>query len=147
MKFLKGFCKYILNSLFFSAVLSFSFQVFADELSEVNSKALEKTMELLQNKSQRDQFIEENPQAGRADNNSKQLFGDGAQLEQAYKLASEIFRKLATENNGDVTKMLEQITNGKQNPEQFYKSLDASQKKLILDLSKGVEERNKKAHP
>lgn len=147
MRFFKGFFKFVINSLFFSAVFSLSVQVFAEELSKVDSEALQKTVDLMNNRSQRNEMIENNPGAKKADDMTRKLFGDGAELDAAYKAAAQIFRKLAAENNGDIQKMMEQINNGQKNPEAFYKNLGPQERQLIKNLSKGVEDRTKNSNP
>lgn len=147
MKFFKGFLKFTINSMFFSAVFSLSIQVFAEELSKVDTEALQKTVELMNDRSQRNEVIKESPDAKKADDMTRKLFGDGAELDAAYKAAAQIFRKLANDNNGDLHQMMDQIKKGQQNPEAFYKNLGPQERELIKNLSKGVEDRTKKAKP
>ncbi len=113
----------------------------------MDSEALQKTVDLMNNRSQRNEMIENNPGAKKADDMTRKLFGDGAELDAAYKAAAQIFRKLAAENNGDIQKMMEQINNGQKNPEAFYKNLGPQERQLIKNLSKGVEDRTKNSNP
>lgn len=141
MRLLKATGHYIIRSLFLSSVLSLSITVFAEELSKIDSDAIDKTVELLNNPSQRQQVIDNNDGAKKADQMARQLLGDGADLQQVYKAAGEIFRKLANENNGDLNKMLEKMAEGQKNPESFFNSLTPKERAMVQSLGQKANER------
>lgn len=137
----------MLKSLFISSVFTLSFHVFAEELSKVDSEALDKTMGLLKDKSERQEVIDENPDAKKTDDMVKNLLGEGQEMEQAYAAAAEIFRKMASENKGDVGGMMKQLQDAQKDPESFYNSLNEDQKKMIQNLGKSAERRNEQNKP
>ena len=147
MKFIKGFFTLLLRSFFMSAVFTLSLTVFAEEMSAVDSESMEKTIELLNNRAQRQEKIDSSPDAKKANDMAKKLFGDGADLNQVYKVAGELFRKLATDNNGNSISMMEILSNAQSNPEEFFKNMTPEQQEMIRSLGKKVEDKRKPTTP
>jgi len=147
MGFIKGFFKLLIHSFFSSAVITLSISAFAGEVSTVDAESIEKTVKLLNSKIQRQGAIDASPDASKANEMAKGLFGDGADLDQVYKAASEIFRKLANDSKGDTPNMMEVLSKAQADPEGFYKNMTPEQQEIIKNLGKTVDARRKKAQP
>lgn len=138
--------RYLYKGLLVSSVLTLSLSVFADE-SAVNAKALEQTMEMLQNRMQREEAIKGDKDAEKADNMAKDLVGGGENLEKLYKLSAKVFRDVANKKNGNLTDMMETLQKAQQDPEGFYKNLTPEQKKMVEQISKDVKINKNDAQP
>lgn len=147
MRFLKGLGQFFVSSLFASSVMTLSITVFAEELSKVDSEAMNKTVEMMKSRSQRQQQIGENKDAEKADEMAKSLLGDGAELDSAYAAAAEIFRKLATDSNGDMGDMMHKLQKAQQDPEGFYKTLSPEHKQMIKGLAEKAKARKQQQNP
>lgn len=147
MDYLKGFLKFMMGSLFASSVLTLSVTVFAEELHKIDAQAMDKTVQFLKSKSEREQYIKDNPDAQKADGAVKQILGDGADTDSAYAAAAAIFRQLATDSNGDFSEMMKKMGEAQSNPEAFYKSLSPEHKAMIKGLAEKAEARKQQPHP
>ena len=116
----------------------------AEQMDEHDQEALKKTMELLQNRMQREKVMKDDPEARQADETARQLLGDGADLEKFYKLSAQIFRNVAKENGGNVNEMMKQITKGKKDPHAFLNNMTDEQKAMIKELGLAAEGRQLK---
>ncbi len=140
MAYFKKLANSLIHSLFISAVLSLSFSVLAEELSNVDSQALEKTVQLLQSRSERQKVIDESEDAKKADKMVKDMMGgDQEGVKETYKAAAAIFRSMANAHNGDAEGMVEATSKAQQNPEQFMQNLSPEQKAMIKKLSERIE--------
>ena len=144
MGILKKFGQYLMQSLFTWAVMSLSFNVLAEELNEVDSQALANTMKMMQNPIAREGAIKENgKEAKAADKMAKDLMGSDENVEDMYKVAAEIFRTVATENGGDLDKMVDMMRDAQANPQGFYQKLTPEQKEMIKNLGDKVKDQQK----
>ena len=144
MGIIKKFGNYVVHSLFTWAVCALSFNVLAEELNKVDSEALDKTVQMLNNPVAREGAIKENGDgAKKADKMAKDLMGSDANVQEIYKAAAEIFRKMASDNNGDLDKMMEAMGKAQQDPEGFYKTLSPEQKEMIKNLGDKAAEQQK----
>lgn len=134
MGFLKFLKKVVVSYYFAPYLLSIPITVFAEGLDSVNSEALNKTIELLNTEDQRNDFIKKNQEAQKTDGMVKDLMGDEQNTNQLYQAAAEIFRSLATQQNGDSNNMLEILQKAQQNPEGFYQNMTAEQKEMVRKL-------------
>lgn len=135
------------QSILFILVFGLATSVSAEELNKVDAEALEKTVELLNSRSQRQETIDKSADAQKTDEMVKKLVGDGADLDKIYKMSAEIFRDLAHQNKGDSAALIEQMQKAQQNPETFYNSLSPEQKKMIQEMSASIEKKNPQAQP
>lgn len=144
MEYLKAFGHYIVHSLFMSAVISLSMTVVAEELHKVDAEALEKTVQLLNSSAQRQEVIENSDQAKRSDDMVRKMMGGNEQnVDETYKVAAEIFRGLAKDNNGNLQDIMQAVGQAQQNPEGFYKTLSPEQQAMIKALGEKAEAQKK----
>ncbi|MEM7646286.1 MAG: hypothetical protein AAF203_05210 [Pseudomonadota bacterium] len=139
--------KRLFQSLFYSAVMTLSISVLADDLGKMDAKSLEDTISLLKSKSQRQQVIDESPDAAKADAMAKNLLGDGADLEGVYSAAANILRSLAASSKGDASDLMKKVSDAQNNPEAFLKSLSPEQQAMIKKLATQAQGRQKKPNP
>ena len=125
----------------FICVLSMSFgrSAVSGELSQPDQEAVVKTEELLNSRSKRQEVINDSSKAKSADDMARKLMGDGQELDDLYKAASEIFRNMASQNQGDGDAMSKQLEAAQGDPEAFYNSLTDEQKAMISNLANKVK--------
>ncbi len=126
-----------------SAVFTLSFSVLAEEMDEVNTESLNKTIQLLNSPNQRKGAIDESKEAQKADRMAQELMGSGENLDELYHTAGEIFRKIANDSNGDLQQMMRTLQEAQKNPEGFYNNLTDDQKSMIKQLSEKANDRRK----
>ncbi len=143
MGLLKSIGGYFFQSLFMSAVFSLSFSVLAEEMDEVNTEALNKTIELLNSPSQREEAANETEESKKADRMVKDLMGNQDNVDSLYHAAGEIFRKIATDSGGDINQMMKTLQEAQTNPEAFYKNLTDEQKSMIKQLGEKANDQRK----
>ncbi len=119
------------------SVILLSITCLADEAS-INQEALEKTVNLLKDKGQRQELINKDDGAKKANDMAEKLLGKGANLEKIYELSAEILRDLANKHKGDDSAMMKEMGDAEQNPEGFLKSLNEVQRAKIKALSELV---------
>jgi preprotein translocase subunit SecD len=141
MTFHKKLGSYLIKSLFISSVVTLSLHVLAEEMSSADKEALQKTMQLLQNPNERQEVINSSSDANKADQMAKQLVGE-ENLQDVYRLAAQVMRKLAIENKGDSQSMVKEMQQAQKNPEAFYNSLSDGQRKEIMEMRRKIKERN-----
>lgn len=129
-----------------TALLLILCPVFAEELDNASQEALQKTQVLLKDKSQRDAYIRDHPEALAADKKAGEL-GDPADKERAYDISADIYSDIVKNTNGDAKKQKELLDKAAANPEAFYNSLSPSQKAQIHDLATGIQGRHPAAQP
>lgn len=115
----------------------------SEPLSKEDQKALDKTQQMLRDRSQVEAYTKKNPEAANTDANVKALMGPDTDA--AYDLAADILADLVKQANGDPAKLMELLENAKKNPEAFAKKLSPAQQDKIRGLANKVEERQKKA--
>ena len=142
MGLLKKLGQWTFQYLFTSAVFALSFNVLAEEaLNKVDSEALENTIKMMQSPQGRQKAINENgSRAKKADQMAQDLMGSDANVQEIYKAAAEIFRKVASDSDGDMEKMMEIMGNAQKNPEDFYNSLTPDHKQMIKSLGEKAKE-------
>ncbi len=143
MGILKSITRYIVHYFFISAVVTLSLSVLAEEMDEVNTEALNKTIELLNSKSQREGVINDSKEAQKADRMAQDLMGNSENMDELYQAAGEIFRKLANDSNGDLQKMMRSLQEAQKNPEQFYNNMTDEQKAMIKNLGEKANDQRK----
>lgn len=121
--------------------------VFAKDLYKVDPQALEKTAQLLENRTQRDEAISKNKDANKADLMARDLMGDGQNLDQLYKAAAKIFRSLANQTGGDNSAMMQKLSQAQQDPQSFLKNLSPEQQQLIKKLAEQSLNNQAKPNP
>lgn len=111
----------------------------AEEWDSYDQEALQKTQELLNNSSERDRAVQADPQALKADQNAKSLFGgDARSTDEVYKLASEVFGDVAKESGGDAKAMQELLMRYQADPAGFAKTWTPEQREALKKLSEKV---------
>ena len=134
MKYIKRPTLFVLFSLIFS------FNVFAEELSAVDTEALKNTVNMLNSKQDRENYMKDKKDAQRADGMAKQLLGDEG-ADKIYAAAAEIMKSITKDSGGDPGSMMQIIEKAQGNPEGFLKNLSPKHQEMIKNLSKEVEAR------
>lgn len=107
----------------------------AAQLDKSSQEALQKTQELLNNPTLREQNAASDPNAKKWNDQVQQMSGNTENREEIYKIAAEVFGDLTQNSGGDATKMMQIMEQAKTNPEAFYNSLTPAQKARIQKLS------------
>ena len=112
-------------------------------------EALRKTMDLLNDPAARNQMIQED-QSGHSravEERIKQISGGNpAVREGIYGLASDIFKDMVRNANGDPAQMLKVVEDAKRDPASFGKSLSPEQMKKLKGIAGQVEKNTPKPH-
>lgn len=137
----------MIKLLFKFSVMILTTSVFAKDLYKVDPQALEKTAQLLENRTQRDEAISKNKDANKADLMARDLMGDGQNLDQLYKAAAKIFRSLANQTGGDNSAMMQKLSQAQQDPQSFLKNLSPEQQQLIKKLAEQSLNNQAKPNP
>jgi hypothetical protein len=107
----------------------------AENAKPTDDKALEQTQELLKDPNQRKEFIDKTPDAKKTNDDLKTLVGSDQNLEEAYKLAAELFGKITAEANGDPEKMKKLLEEAQKNPAAFANSWSPEQKEKLKSIA------------
>lgn len=138
MDTLKSISKYAVQLALISAMSIYSFSASAEELKKVDAEALDKTVEMLNNRQQREEYANQSEQSKKADKMAKDLFGaQGA--DKAYAAAAEILKTMVQQTNGDPAAMQKMMNDAQKNPEAFMKSLSSEHQNMIRKLAEDVE--------
>lgn len=129
-----------IKHLIIIGVSFFSFKAHA-ELDKYNQDALNKTQEMLRNKSQRDAVIKNTPQAQEYIQKMNQMGMNGSQQDKTFDITADIFGTLVKDSNGDASAMQKLLLNAQKDPQAFYNSLSPEQKKMIQSLGLEMEAR------
>jgi|GEM_PF-4945588 len=120
--------------------LTFNLSLFAEEkLSDVDQEALRNTQKLLNDASDRQEFIDKSKDAQKTDQMVDQLVKSPEQKARMYKLASEIFGDMVKGAEGDADKMAELLQQGAKDPESFMRKLSSENQKKIQGLAEDIE--------
>ena len=138
MTYIKAFFSWLFQISFSAAVLALSINVFAEELSNVDAKALEQTVQMLNNKSQRQAAVNQNDESKKADAMAKNLFGEKG-VDKAYAAAAEILKTMVKQTNGDSAEMSKMMQEAQANPAEYLKKLSAEHQQMIKKLAEDVE--------
>lgn len=105
-----------------------------------DEEALQKTVELLKNQSEREKSIKGDSSAEKADAYTKSLFGgDSQSTNDVYGLASDVFQDLAKKADGDPEKMKALIEEFQRDPAAFAEMWSPEQKKRLKEISNKVK--------
>lgn len=123
--------KFILTaSVFLASVLHAE-----DKLDQHSQEALKKTQELLNSSQQRQEAINSDPQAKKADDFVKNLTGNSNASSEIYELAAEVFASVVKDAQGDPAKMQEAISKFSRDPASFANQWTPEQKQKLKELS------------
>lgn len=116
-----------------------SIPALAEGLDSYDQEALQKTQELLNNPKERNQAIQADPNAIKADKNAQSLFdGDKQSTDEIYKLASEVFGDVAKDTGGDAEAMKKLLMRYQNDPAGFAKTWTPQQLEALKKLSEKV---------
>ena len=133
---------FILKILFYLSVSCLTTFTFGEELDKYSAEALSKTKALLQNQAQREDFVQNNPDAQGIDAKIDKLVGDNPEDKQKlYRLAASIMEKMTNESGGDSQKMLEKLMESQGDPKKFYDTFGAEHKEALRQLGESIESR------
>ena len=109
------------------------------QLDASSKEALQKTMGLLRNKSQREQAAAHDAKATSAYSSAKSVVGGDARNEQdMFEQAAEIFQTLVLEANGDPKKIEALVAELQKNPASLESKLTAAQKLKLSNLAEKI---------
>ncbi len=123
-----------------------SMQSWAD-LDAPSEQALHQTQSLLTSPTQRNEYLNQQPQAATADQQVKALTSSPEQQTKVYEISSEVFATTTQQSNGDVAKQQELLNKAAKNPEEFLKSLPPDQQNAIRGLAEQIEKNSKVETP
>lgn len=109
-----------------------------------SEKALRETQELLKSPALRQQTINSNADAKKADQNLRELGGSQANVEEIYAITADITASLVHQANGDPVKLQELVQEAMKNPEAFHSKLTPAQIQRIKSVSAKIDEQQKK---
>ncbi len=132
-------------ALFFAVISSGSAQTNSlpasggQQLDPASLEALMKTMEMMQDPTQREHHLrEQGGKAQRVDQNISNLVRTEEQKQAIYVLAAQILQKMVSEHKGDPAALQKAVQEGMKNPEVFFKNLTPEQRAQIQSLSKDI---------
>lgn len=111
--------------------LGYSYEV----SNNIDKEAIAKTKAALLNPQERNKIIEKSPEAQKANNDFKSFLGSAENLENAYKLVSEILEKLAAESGGDPAVMKKRLEEAAKNPAAFASSWTSAQQEQLKNIA------------
>ncbi len=132
--------KILFVSLFFTS--SFCF---ANGLSSADQEALDKTVKLLTTQSERNEVIDNNPDAQKADELVNQLSQQGANSEDVYALSANIFKDLLREANGDSAVLQKLLMEAQKNPQALYRKLSPENRNQLQAITQDIEKKKQTA--
>lgn len=110
------------------------------QLDSADQEALQKTQELLRNKTERSKAIQTSESSQKVDKHVDSLFGDSsAAKEGIYDLAADIFADLVKQSGGDADKMQQLIQEYQRDPAAFAAKWSPEQKAKLKGLSEKVK--------
>ena len=130
---MKGLCLFLFVGVFF--------------LSTSNAKnsadAVKKTQESLKDKKSREELLKE-PSARKANDAALGVAGSEQNLDEMYKIASELLPVLMEMNENDPEKAAKSLEAFQKDPEKFLNSLPESSKNRIKLLAEKIQAESKK---
>jgi|GEM_PF-1073880 len=111
----------------------------AEGLSESDLKALQETQELLKNPSLRQEYLKENPDAAKTDQNIRSLGGNKENTEELYSISADIAAILVQKSGGDTAKMQLMLQEALKNPDAFADVLSPSQLQRIKSVANKID--------
>lgn len=121
------------------ALFGFASHGVAGELDDASQEALQKTTQVLTNKSERESLKKDNAALQKVDRDVESLTGDGKNKEAMYEAAAKILGDMARESGGDADKMKAIIDEAQANPAAFYQKLSGDQKSMIRGIAEDIE--------
>lgn len=108
---------------------------------DANSKeALQKTKDVLTNKSAREEAVKKDPRAADADAKAGALAGSEENKDKMYAIAAQVMEKIVAEANGNPEKMQQLLLEAQSNPQKFYqKYFTPAQKKQVQRLANKIQ--------
>ena len=134
----------------FSLIISLLFlapRSLSENLDASSQEALVKTMQLLQNKSQRDAYIKNNNDAKGAGQQMKNLSTSPEVEQKMYELAAEIMKTMTHKHKGDGTAMMNATTAGKGNPEDFASQFTPKQRQMLKEIADQIKRESSPSKP
>lgn len=98
----------------FSAIAAYA------QLEAADQEAMQKTIELLNNKDQREAAANHTEKGRQADAFAKKVGGE--HTDEIYQLSAKVFEKMVKKYNGDAKKMAEVLEEAQRNPSAFANS-------------------------
>ena len=115
----------------------------ADQPADPKSQ-VEQIQKNFTDKSAREKYIRETPQAAVADKELTHLVGNGELKDQSYQTSAELFKYIMDKNANDPKKAQEDLMRAMQDPEKFINSLPESIKNKIKNIAASVEKKSAK---
>ena len=112
----------------------------AQSLDPASAEALAATLRLLQDPSARAAALGGNPQGSALDQQLQSLVG-AANMQDIYALAAVIFNDLAQATGGDVGKLSQALTSGRNDPAGFAATLSPATLQRLRELSVKISDR------
>ena len=111
---------------------------FAAEVDSASKEALTKTIELLQDRKNRNAAISKDRRAIEVDQRVHALAGSKENADELYSISGAVLEELVLRTGGDSKKMLEIVEMAKKDPAAFADSLSPEVRKKITDYSKTI---------
>lgn len=108
-------------------------------LSDTDQAAVGNTIDALNNKKLREEYIKNNKAAQGAHENAKDLAGNEQNLDRMYEIVGQVMRQMANDTGGDAEKMKKILELAKENPAHFYETLNKDNRDLIRKLANDID--------
>lgn len=117
-------------------------------LGSAEQEGLDKTQDLLRNKSERDKFIRTSPAASDIDRKVDKLTGGGAEKEEVYDIAARVMEKVAQEAKGDPELMKQLLLKASANPKGFYETYFSEEdRRRVKKIADSIDKKQGPAAP
>lgn len=107
----------------------------AGESQAENIDPVQKTQEVMTDSKQRQEFLNQNKEAAKADASLRALAGNDQNTELMYQLAAEIFADMEKKSGGNPEQMMQILSEARTNPTAFMKRLSPAQLQRIKNIS------------
>lgn len=104
-----------------------------------SEKALQQTLQMLNDPQQRMKAVNQSPQAQKAHQQALDLAGNEENLGEIYNLSGQLLQNVAKDANGDPQKMREALQKAMRDPAAFAQSLTPAQKQQLKKLADDIE--------
>ena len=125
--------------LFFIAIFLLPVSLVSQEMDDASNKALEQTIQLLNNPSQRNKEVQEDKAAMKANSFAGEIAGSPENLDKIYELSSKIFSRVTKQNKGDVDSMNSVVDNAKRDPSSFAKGLTDEERVMLKQIADQIK--------
>lgn len=123
----------------FLSVNFISYIAAAGDLSNPDKEAMDKTVDLMNNKAERAKVIKDDENMKKVDKDVTDLAGTEQNKDAMYSAASKIFQDMVKEANGDPIKMQELMQKAQSDPKKFMESLSGANQNLIRGIANDIE--------